>query len=147
VPKIQPVVFLALSAGLIKAVASPCKVCLPLIRALFFGCWFLVSKQKAKALPSLQQCEEEFKAVGSFGEGEGKSEVVYGKESAGSRDGHWVSSVPLSSMHDERFVTVTCPLVVAGCLFPQSLPPFCHLLLGLLLLSTACEIPGELNCP
>lgn len=84
--------------------ASPCKLSLPLIRALFFRCWFLISKQKARALPSLQQCKAEFKAVGSFGGGEGKSETVFGEGGADSRNGHQVSSMPLSSMHEERFV-------------------------------------------
>lgn len=145
-PQIQPVVFPALSVGLIKAMASPCKLCLPLICALFFGHWFLISKQKARALPSLQQHKAEFKAVGSFG-GEGKSETVFGEGGADSRNGHQVSSMPLSSMHEQRFVTVTCPSVVTGCLFPQALLSFCHLLPGFLLLSTVCEVPGELNCP
>lgn len=143
-PQIQPVVFPALSVVLIKAVASPCKLCLPPIPALFFffGCWFLISKQKARALPLLQQRKAEFKAVGSSGGGGGKSETVLGERGAGSRNGQQISSVPLSIMHEERFVTVTSPLVLTGCLFPQALPSFCHLLLRFLLLSTACEISG-----
>lgn len=76
-----------------------------------------------------------------------KSETAFGEGGADSQNDQQVSSTPLLSMHEERFVTVTCPSVVTGCLFPRALPSFCHLLPGFLLLSTACEIPVELNCP
>lgn len=94
----------------------------------------------------LQQHRAECKAVGSFA-GEGKSETVVGEGGADSGDDHQLSIRPLLSVHEERFVPVTCPSVITGCLFPQALPSFCHLLPGFLLLSIVCEILRGLNCP
>lgn len=109
----------------------------------------LVPHQQAasKGPPSLQQHKAEFKADGSFAGGEGKSETVVGEGGADSGDDHQLPNRPLLSVHEERFVPVTCPSVITGCLFPRALPSFCHLLPGFLLLSIVCEILRGLNCP
>lgn len=105
----------------------------------FFGCWLLISNQKAGALPSLQQHKAELKAVRCFGRGEQRLKCVL-ERSGCRKNGHWASAVPLLGTHKERFVTVTCPSIATGCPFPWALLSFWHLLLGL---STACEIPEQ----
>lgn len=137
-PKIQPVVFPALSAGLIKATASPCEPCLPLIRACFLDVGSSSVSRKQEPFPRYSSARQNLKTVGTFRGGEGKSEMFFWRERCQQREWHWVSSVSLLSTCKERLVTVTCPSVLTGRLF---LPSFCHLLLEFLPLSTGCEIP------
>lgn len=86
-PQIQPVVFPALSAGLIIAMASPCEPCLPLIRAHFLDVGCSSVSRKQEPFPRYSSTRQNLKMVRSFRGGEGKSEMFFGEKGAGSRNG------------------------------------------------------------